>query len=161
MKLQRCCASASKAASACWGRIIHTPSIARDGWTASAYNNKRRVSREFQRCCCAAVLRFTAAKRRQRVARAAAPTAVRRVHPPFLCSHGYSRLHVAGIIVHRVGLCMQSAVHMVMPLQNDMMMSCALHCSCMPPCKKHDATTDNGGRFIHIMNDVQDSHRVL
>ena len=78
MKLQRCCASASKAGSACWGRIIQTPSCASDGWTASAYNNKRRVAREFQRCCCAAVLCFTAAKRRQHAARAAAPTAVRR-----------------------------------------------------------------------------------
>ena len=78
MKLQRCCASASKAGSACWGRIIHTPSCASDGWTASAYNNKLRVAREFQRCCCAAVLCFTAAKRRQHAARAAAPTAVRR-----------------------------------------------------------------------------------
>jgi hypothetical protein len=45
----------------------------------SAYNNKRRVAREFQRCCCAAGLRFTAAKWRQHAARAVAPTAVRRI----------------------------------------------------------------------------------
>ena len=31
----------------------------------------------------------------------------------------------------------------------------------MPPLNKHDATTCNGGRFVYIMNDVQDSHRGL
>ncbi len=78
--LQRCCASASKAGSACWGRIIHTPSCASDGWTTSAYIIKRRVSREFQRCSCAAVLRFTAAKRHCRQRRVCTSRCQPRLH---------------------------------------------------------------------------------
>ena len=78
--------------------------------------------------------------------RAVALTAVRRVHPPFLCSHGCAQLHVAGIFVQRVGSCMQSTVHMLMPLQNDVMIGSASYCNCRPPYKK--TRRDNGQRRL-------------